>query len=77
MTLIPFVFPNLPTPKMRLDKYLKGSISEEVSTSNMAHVPKHCWNLHHSIVITFIDHCEVDCVGKISLIDMQILGTAC
>ena len=77
MMLIAFIFPNLPTPKTWLDKYLKGPVSEEVSTSNMAHVPKHSWNLHHSIVIIFIDHCEVNCVGKISLIDMQILGTAC
>ena len=42
MMLIAFIFPNLPTPKTWLDKYLKGPVSEEVSTSNMAHVPKHC-----------------------------------
>ena len=77
MMLIAFIFPNLPTPKTWLDKYLKGPVSEEVSTSNMTHVHKHCWNLHHSIVIIFIDYCEVKCVGKISLIDIQILGTAC
>ena len=77
MMLIAFIFPNLPTPKTWLDKYLKGPVSEEVSTSNMTHVHKHCWNLHHSIVIIFIDHFKVNCVGKISLIDMQILGTAC
>ena len=77
MTLIAFVFPNLPTPKAWLHKYLKSPISKEVSTSNMAHIPKHCWDLHHSIVIIFIDHCEVNCVGKVSVIDMQILGTAC
>ena len=40
--LIAFIFPNLPTPKTWLDKYLKGPVSEEVSTSNMTHVHKHC-----------------------------------
>ena len=74
VNLIAFIFPNLPTPKTWLDKYLKGPVSEEVSTSNMTHVHKHCSNHHRSIVIIFIDHCEVNCVGKVSLIDMQILG---
>ena len=30
----------------------------------MVNVPKHCWNLHHSIFIRFIDHCQVNWVGK-------------
>ena len=37
-----FVFPNLRSPKTLLDKYLKSPISEDLSTSNMAHVHKHC-----------------------------------
>ena len=30
----------------------------------MVNVPKHCWNLHHSTFIRFIDHCQVNWVGK-------------
>ena len=77
MTLIAFVFWKLLTPKTWLDKCLKSPVSEDPSTSNMADVPKHCWNLHHTIFIIFIGHSQVHWVGKISLIDMHILGTAC
>ena len=64
MTLIAFVFWKLSTPETWLDKCLKSPISEHTSTSNMADVPKHCWNLHHTIFIIFIDHCQVNWVGK-------------
>ena len=42
MNLIAFVFPNLRTPKTWLDKYLKSPVSEDLSTSNMVNVHKHC-----------------------------------
>ena len=64
MTLIAFVFRKLQTPKTWLDKCLKGSFPEDPSTSNMTDVAKHCWNLHQSIFITFIYHCQVTWVGK-------------
>ena len=64
MTPLVFVFSKLSTPKTRLDKCLKRPVSEDPSTSNMADVPKHCWNLHHTIFIIFIDHCQVNWVGK-------------
>ena len=59
-----FVFPNLRSPKTLLDKYLKSPISEDLSTSNMAHVHKHCWNLHRSIFFIFIGPCQVNWAGK-------------
>ena len=33
-------------------------------TSNMVNVPKHCWYLHQSTFIRFIDHCQGNWVGK-------------
>ena len=30
----------------------------------MVNMPKHCWNLHHSIFVIFIDHCQVNWVGQ-------------
>ena len=77
MNLIAFVFPNLRTPKTWLDKCLKRTVSEDPSTSSMVKVPNHFWNLRHSNFIILIDHCQVNWVGKISVIDMQNLGTAC
>ena len=77
MTLIDFVFPKLRTLKTWLDEYLKSPVSEDPSTSNMVNMPKHSWNLHHTPFMKFTDHCQVDWVGKISLIDMQNLGSAC
>ena len=44
------------------DKFLKSSILEDPSTRNMVNVPKHCWNLHHSTFIIFIDHYQVNWV---------------
>ena len=64
MTLLAFVFRTLRTPKTRLDKCLKSPVSEDPLRSNMADVTKHCWNIHHSIFIIFIDHCQVNWVGK-------------
>ena len=64
MTLIAFVFPRLRTPKTWLGKYLTSLISEDPSTSNIVNVPKHCWNVHQCTFIIFIDHCQVNWVGK-------------
>ena len=64
MTPRDFVFPKLRTPKTWSDKCLKSPLSDDPLTSNMVNVPKHCSNLHHSIFIIFIDHCQVNWVGK-------------
>ena len=77
MTLTDFVFPNYRTLKKRLDKCLKSPVSEHRSASNMVNVAKHCWNLYHRPFIIFIDHCQEIELKKVSLIDMQNLGTAC
>ena len=63
-TLLDFVFPKLRTPETWSDKCLKSPVSDIPSTSNMVNVPKHCWNLHHSTFIIFIDHCQVTWVGE-------------
>ena len=60
MTLIVFAFLKLRTPKTRSDKCIKSPVSEDPTTSNMVNVPNHCGNLHHSIFIIFIDHCQVN-----------------
>ena len=59
MTLIAFVLWNLPTPKTLLDKCLKHPVSVHRSTRKTVDVPKHCLNLHHSILILFTNHCPV------------------
>ena len=64
ITLLAFVFQNLRTPKTLLDKCLKCPVSEDSSTSKMADAPKHCWNLRHSIFVSFIDPCQVNWAGK-------------
>ena len=64
MTLLTFIFRTWRTPKTRLDKCLKSPASEDPSRSNMADVRKHCWNMHHTTFIIFIDHCQVNWVGK-------------
>ena len=64
MTLTAFVFPKLRTPKTYSGKCLKRPVSEKPSTSNIVNVPKHCWNLHHINFMIFIDHCQVNWVGK-------------
>ena len=55
---------NLRFPKTRSDKSLKSLVSDDPSTNSMVNVPKHCWNLHYSIFIRFIDHCQFNWVGK-------------
>ena len=60
MTLIDFAFPILRTPKTWSDKCIKPHVSQDSSTSNMVNVSNHCGNLHHSIFIIFIDHCQVN-----------------
>ena len=64
MSLTAFVFPKLRTLKTWLDKCLKIPVLEELLTSNMEKVPKDCSNLHHITFIIFIDHCQVNWVGK-------------
>ena len=64
MTLISFLFPILRTPKTSLDKCQKSLVSEDASTSNIVNVLKHCWNLHHSTFIKFIDHFQDNWAGK-------------
>ena len=56
-------------------KSLKGPLSEDPWTINILRVTKHCWNLNGSTFNIFIDHCEGNWVGKISLSDRQILKT--
>ena len=64
MTLIDFVFPKLRTRKKWSYKCLKSPIYEDPSTSNIVNVPNHCWDLHHSTFITWIDHCQVKWIKK-------------
>ena len=64
MTLTAFVFPKLRTLKTWVDQCLKSPISEDASTRNRVNVPKHCWNLHHSIFIMFIGHWKRNYVRK-------------
>ena len=64
MTPRDFVFPKLRTPKTWSDKCLKSLVSEDLSRSNMVNVPEHCWNLHNSIFIKFIDNCQDKWAGK-------------
>ena len=37
---------------------------DDPPTSNMLNVPWHCWNLHYSTFIRFIDHYQVNWVWK-------------
>ena len=64
ITLRDFVFPKLLTPKTWSDKCLKTPVLADPSTSSRVNVPKYCWNLHPSILIIFIDHCQGNWVGK-------------
>ena len=64
MTLIAFVLWKLRTPKPLSDKCLKRPVSEDRSTSKIVDVPKHCWNLHHSIFMWFIDPCQINRIRK-------------
>ena len=64
MTARDFVFPKLLTPKTWSDKCLKIPVLADPSASSRVNVPKYCWNLHPSILIIFIDHCQGNWVGK-------------
>ena len=64
MTLTAFVFLKLPTLKTWLDKCPKTFFSGDASTNNIVNVPKHCWNLHHTTFIIFIDNVLGNWVGK-------------
>ena len=64
MTFRDLLFPKLGTPKTWSDKCLKSHIRKDPSTSNMGKFLKHCWNLHHSTFIIFIDHFQVNLGGK-------------
>ena len=64
MTFMDLIFPKLRTPKTSSDKCLKCHISENPTRNNMVKFLKHCWNLHHSTFIIFIENCQVNWVGK-------------
>ena len=64
MTFRDLLFPKLGTPKTWSDKCLKSHIRKDPSTSNMGKFLKHCWNLHHSTFIIFIDHFQLNWVIK-------------
>ena len=44
------------------NKFVKCPILEDPLIRNMVNVPKHCWNLHHSIFIIFINHYQLNWV---------------
>ena len=77
LTLLAFALLNVRTAKTWLDKYLKSPLSDDLSTSSMVNVPSYFWKLHHSTFIIFNDHCQVNWVGNISVIDMENLVTPC
>ena len=62
MNLIAYVFLKLRNVKNVFS--LKSPVSEGPLTSNMVNGLKHCWNLHDSTFIIFIDHCEENWIGK-------------
>ena len=64
MTLIAYLFLKLQAEKDVLDKCIKSPVSQDPSTRNILHDPKHCWNVHDSTFIIFIDHCEENWVRK-------------
>ena len=70
-------FRNYGFGKPSLDNCLKRPISEDSSKSNMGSGPKHYSNLNHSNFSRFIDQCEGNLIGKISLSNMQNLRTVC
>ena len=59
MTFRDFVFQKLVTPKTWSDKCLNSPLSTDPSASNTVNMLKHCSNLHHSIFMKLIDHCQV------------------
>ena len=58
------VFPKLRTPKKEVNQISKTSRFRELFPKQNVRWTKHCWNLNHTTFITFIAHCESNCVGK-------------
>ena len=73
MTLIAYVFPNLPATKDVVREISESSVWESLSVSDMVNGPKHWLNINESTFIILIDHCEANWVAKITLRDMKIL----
>ena len=57
-------FRNYGLQKRWLDEGLKNPVSDDPSTSNMINGPKHCCNLEDDTFTIFIDHFEINLVGK-------------
>ena len=57
-------FRNYRLRNARWHKCLKDHVSQHLLTSNIENSPKHCWSLHDSIMIIFIDHCELNWIRK-------------
>ena len=64
MTLTADKFPELRAPKSRLDKCLKSSASDDLSTDTVANASKQCCNLIDGTFTISINHCEGNCGGK-------------
>ena len=70
MTGRALVFPVLRAPKKYdpqkfcLSEFPKIPVWEDSSTNNIINAAKHYRNLHHSISIIFMDHCQFNRVGK-------------
>ena len=64
MTLIADVFLKLQNVKSVVTKMSKNPCFRMPFDSNMLKCRKHCWNLHHSIFITFSNHFGRNCVRK-------------
>ena len=60
-------FRNKGPPKRLLDKSLKSRVLGDPSIDNMGNGLKHCSNLNDGTFAIYIDHCDVNCVGKIFL----------
>ena len=50
--------------KRSLDKCLKGRVSDDPSTDNMANGLKNCCNTNNCIFTMFFNHCEGNFVEK-------------
>ena len=77
MILIGDDFRNYGLRKTWLHNCLKSPVSEDPLTSNMVNRPKHSWNLIVTTFTIFVDNCEGNWVGKVSLSDIQNLKTVC
>ena len=54
----------LRTLKTSSDKCVKSPVWENPLVRNMVSVPEHRWNMHHNSFVIFIDHFQVNLVGK-------------